>query len=362
MFNINLLPASYGDAILIEYGIKPKLNYILVDGGPYYAFTDIISAIKRTAPELKEIELLVVSHIDIDHIDGIVKLLNQDNLPFNIKQVWYNGYKEMIDIQREDNDTLGPLQGEYLTYLINSKRLIHNDSFEGKAVMVKDFSSLPVKKLDGGMRLTLLSPGSSALKRLAPVWDEEVTAKIKDLYTIEQRLNDDYRYDEEDDILGKLNIEDLQETNPSGDKSAANGSSIAFLAIYEGKKCLLTGDTPSDLLLNAIEPMLDAEGSKKLKVGCWKLAHHGSKKSTLDQLMNKIDSQKVLISSDGKKYKHPDKETVAKLLKHNGPDLQLYFNYRTEHNQMWDDADLKKEYSFQSFYPHGSEGSITLEL
>lgn len=51
----------------------------------------------------------------------------------------------------------------------------------------------------------------------------------------------------------------------------------------------MSGDTPSDLLLKAITPMLESEGSEKLLVDCWKLAHHGSKKSTLDQLMNKID-------------------------------------------------------------------------
>ena len=84
MYNIHLLPASFGDSILIEYGTtSPK--YILIDGGPYFAVDEVLKDIKRIAPHLTELELLVVTHIDIDHIDGIVAILNQPVVPFKVK-------------------------------------------------------------------------------------------------------------------------------------------------------------------------------------------------------------------------------------------------------------------------------------
>jgi metal-dependent hydrolase (beta-lactamase superfamily II) len=165
MFNVHSLPASFGDSLLIEYGEDTDLHYILIDGGPYYAYADLISAIHNIAPTLKEIELLVITHIDIDHIDGIVKLLNQDALPFNINEVWFNGYKQLIELQEEDDDTLGAVQGEYLSYLIETKQLNHNTQFAGKAVMVKDNRNLPHITLKGCVERTYTCVGERSIEK-----------------------------------------------------------------------------------------------------------------------------------------------------------------------------------------------------
>jgi hypothetical protein len=194
------------------------------------------------------------------------------------------------------------------------------------------------------------------------VWEKEVLKKIEDIDAIGKRLEEDHRYEDDSDILGDFNIADLQDAIPTGDKSAANRSSIALIAAYDGTTCLLTGDTPSDLLLQSIEPILEDQGTDKLRINAWKLAHHGSKKSTLDMLMEKVKCKRILLSSDGKKYKHPDKETVAKLLRHSGPELELYFNYRTVHNDMWDDNDMKNRYSYETYYPNDLQTGITLKL
>jgi beta-lactamase superfamily II metal-dependent hydrolase len=361
MYNIHLLPASFGDSILIEYGDQSDTHYILIDGGPYFAFEEVVHQIKKIAPDLEQIELLVITHIDIDHIDGIVKLLNRHDLPFNIKEVWFNGWKEIEALL--DDDTLGAVQGEYLSFLIKNKHHKQNTFFNGKAVMVNDFSNLPVIILDGGMEITLLSPGKTALQKLAPVWKVEVEEKIGNLNTIEERLEEDTRYDSEDDLLGDedLTIEEMQAKNVNGDKSEANGSSIAFIGKFENKTCLFAGDAISDYLLEAIEPILENLGENRLELDAWKLAHHGSKKSTLEKLMIKIKCKKILVSSDGKRYKHPDAICIAKLLKNNGPNLKFYFNYRTEFNEIWDKEQLKRKYKYKTFYPE-IESSITLKL
>ena len=60
-----------------------------------------MSAIRTIAPKLKELELLVVTHVDIDHIDGTVKMLNQSKLPYKIKEVWFNGWKQIEEVQED---------------------------------------------------------------------------------------------------------------------------------------------------------------------------------------------------------------------------------------------------------------------
>lgn len=362
MYNIHLLPASFGDSILIEYGRPDEPHYILIDGGPYFAFPEVMVHLKKVAPRLQRLELLVVTHIDIDHIDGIIVLLNQEQIPFDIGQIWFNGWDQIKEAQ---SDLMGGKQGEYLSALIKEKAIPHNLSFNGKAVMLEKGEAPKTLTLAGGMEITLLGPTSKALAKLADDW-EEVVAEVGNASVALARLREDTRYDEDlSDLLGSIDeatVLDLQEASIRGDKSAANGSSIAFIAQYDHRSCLFAGDAPSGNLYDAINALIDTDNGEKLQLHAWKLAHHGSRKSTLDEVMQIIDCKKILISSDGKRYKHPDVETVAKLLKNNGPDLELYFNFKSSYNDMWDDDDLKASFSYTTCYTEEEHGGISLGL
>lgn len=357
MYNIHLLPALFGDSILIEYGTKAKPSYILIDGGPYYGFKDLMKGLKKVAPKIKELELLIITHIDIDHIDGIVTLLNQEPLPFAIKEVWFNGFEQLKSV---DTGLLAALQGEYLTKLIQKKKLPHNKAFSGKAVVVNDYAKLPVIKLPGGMSLTLLSPGKQALLDLKLTWKKEI-AEIEKEASIAERWKKEKRYPQLAPGLLGFNIASLQKATVTPDKSVANQSSIAFIGTYGGKSCLFAGDATSDNLLLAIDPLLKKTKKEKLKVDIWKLAHHGSKKSNLVSLMEKVDTQHMMVSSDGSRYHHPDPECIAKLIGANEGGLHFYFNYRSKDNEGWDDTKLKKKHAYTTHYPADGDG-ITVVL
>jgi beta-lactamase superfamily II metal-dependent hydrolase len=357
MYNIHLLPASFGDSILIEYG-KTKPYYILIDGGPYFAFEDMITGLRKVAPKLKTIELLVITHVDIDHIDGTINLLNQKKLPFKINEVWFNGYEQL----EKAEDMLGGLQGEYASHLIKTKEFNHNTFFKKGPVVITDEANLPVIPVRGGMKLTLINPRPKALSRLRKVWKKEID-KIGDEAEILRRFAEDHRYDEEiSDLLGEETIEELQKDLITGDKSEANASSIAFIGTYGKKSCLFAADAPTDDIIDLVDHLIEEQGGDRLKLDAWKLAHHGSKKSTLAKLMQKIDCKRMLISSDGKMYKHPDPQTIARMIKHNGPDVHFYFNYLSDHNKRWNREADQEKYRFQSHYPEAGAAGITLKL
>lgn len=338
MYKVHLLPALFGDAILIEYGAKTKPKYILIDGGPYYGFEDMTRAIKKVAPALKELELLVVTHIDIDHIDGTITLLNQSKLPFKIKQVWFNGWKQINEIK---TSKLGPLQGEYLTDLINKKKINHNTAFKNKAVMVTDPENLPNFPLPGGMKLTLLSPHIDALKKLKNTWKKEID-RITAKETIEQRWKKEKRYSRLPGLLGGK--------PPHPDVSVANASSIAFIATYQNTSCLFAGDTMSAELLKSIDPLCKKLKMQKLSVDAWKLAHHGSKKSTLPSIMQKMDAKNIFISTNGDRYKHPDKQCITSLLENSNKGMNLCFNYLSDHNKEWAKESNKVKYKYKATF------------
>mgnify|MGYP001767587172 CR=1 FL=1 len=83
MYNVLMLPDTYGDAILVEYGTADRPHYILIDGGPYSDYKDggieeqaWHSAQERLAADTASLALRVVSHVDADQIEGVIKLLN----------------------------------------------------------------------------------------------------------------------------------------------------------------------------------------------------------------------------------------------------------------------------------------------
>jgi len=345
MYNIHLLPAAFGDSILIEYGDTGKEKYILIDGGPYYNYPILAEALKKVCPKLEALELLIVTHVDIDHIDGIVRMLNESSLNFVIEEIWFNGLEQLNKIP---SNLLGVDQGDYLSILIKEKNIPQNIShFLGGPVMINE-EGLPRFTLRGGMKIILISPDESTLVELQRKWEKE-SEYLKDPETFRMKLEEDCRYSDLA-LLGEEEISDWQQETIVADNALANRSSIAFIGEYEGKSCLFSGDAPTSVHLKVVDQLLKEIGAEKLKLNAWKLAHHGSKKSTLLSLMNKIDADKILVSSNGARYKHPEPQTIAKLLLPKMEGMEFHFNYLTLFNQYWDDDTIKMKYRYQTYY------------
>ncbi|MET3537675.1 MBL fold metallo-hydrolase [Chryseobacterium limigenitum] len=350
MYNIHLLPALFGDAILIEYGTPKEPHYILIDGGPYYGYEKMIAGLKKVAPKMKEIELLIITHIDIDHIDGIVTFLNSSPLPYKVKEVWFNGFEQL---NKKDimESLLGVLQGEYLSHLIIKNKLSHNSVFSGNAIAVRDTAQLPQITLAGGFEITLLAPSVKALRELCLDWKKELK-KINEKGTIEKQLKNDTRYDEPVSLPANI-------LGGGADKSVANNSSIAFIGKYKDKSCLFAGDSPSAALLSGIK-LLKSQ-SDKLKLDAWKLAHHGSKRSTDKSIINEIKAKHILVSTNGDRYHLPHEECIRSVIEGNAP-CNIYFNYTSEYNSLWRTEEIQEEMKFKSHYPTTTDSGISVEL
>lgn len=119
-------------------------------------------------------ELMVVTHIDTDHIDGSIILLQDKKLNIQIKEFWFNGWSQL---PKSSGDTLAPLQGEFLGGLLTKDpklRQVWNRQFDGKAVVVPDNGVLPKIELEGGAQITLLGPTSAELNRLRARWSSAI--------------------------------------------------------------------------------------------------------------------------------------------------------------------------------------------
>jgi hypothetical protein len=330
MFKIRMLPAGYGDCIWIEYGSESKPSRILIDAGTISTYKPLRSRITEDLGECATFELFIVSHIDTDHIDAAVKVLNSPSLPVQFEQIWFNGWNQLVD-----NDILGPQQGEYLSALAAKKGIPLNASFKGKAAFVPANGKLPVKKLPGGMKLTILSPGVQQLRSLRGKWRQMMGNAAGDAKTALKKLAVASKYK---DALGAAkapNIDSLADAVTDLDTSPPNGSSIAVLAEYEGKRCLLAADAHPYVLESSVDRLIASDGSSRLRLDAVKVQHHGSKYNVTTSFLKKLNCPRYLISTNGKIFKHPDPEGVARIIKYGGRNPSLYFNYDTERTAMW---------------------------
>ena len=365
MFRIEMLPAGHGDCIYLEYGDSESPHRVLIDGGPYYAFKPLAMRIKEMARKNLAFDLLVVTHVDCDHIDGMLKILgsNLSNLRKSDTDIWFNSWEQL---KEEPEDILGPPHGEMLSALIKENKLTWNEAFEKKAVANPNRTNLTCKPLPGGLKLTLLSPTKDELDKLKPVWNEEVRKAGLEPGSRDQALQAlkrNLRLQPED-LLGEkpLDIESLAEEEFELETSETNASSIAFLAEYEDKKCIFAGDAQPDVLSASIEQVLAERGEPRLKLDAFKLSHHGSKNNTNSSLLHLLDCKRFLVSSNGKFYHHPDRETIARIISENGPNTELFFNYRSNENKIWCNDALQQRYRYKAYYPAAGKEGLTVSI
>jgi hypothetical protein len=357
-----MLPAAYGDCLLVEYGSDKRTHRVLIDGGvgpTYDKLRERLLAIPRSE---RNFELLVVTHVDADHIEGVVKMLTDATLEFDAADVWFNAWQHLTEDQPLD---FGGVQGEYLSALIKKRKLTWNEARNGQAIYVPAEGPLPVFELAGGLKLTLLSPTIETMRRMANAWEEEVQRAGLDpdhpkealelMKTRGKRLIAHFADDEDPDVEALAAAEYTRDTSP------ANGSSIAFLAEYNGKSVLFGADAYGEVLSNSIDRLLKERGQEALEVDAFKLPHHGSQHNVSPGVLKRVKSRYALVSTNGHHFNHPDPEAIARVVK-SGQRPCLVFNYRSEENTVWDRADLKKKYGYSTRYPKASEEGITVEL
>jgi len=356
MLKIELLPARFGDCIWIDYGDAAHSYRVLIDGGTRGTRKDIKKRLNRISGD-RRFELLVVTHIDRDHIEGVLDLLSQDDPGFLVRDLWFNGWCHLPD--NPEDEKFGAVQGEKLTDRIVKLGWCWNQDFAGKAVVVPEGGELPVHELPGGLKLTLLSPTPDKLITLKPTWEAEVRKNNLDPgFALEP--ND--VAETEVEIFAPMELPDVRALADSPfdeDDSPANGSSIAFLAEFEGKRLLLAGDAHPSVLNNTLHRL---SPNKPLALDLCKLPHHGSDHNVSRELLGNLSCERYVFSTNGSIYHHPDPAAVSRVIVGGGDYPELIFNYRSAHNQIWELPLLRNRHHYRVSYPDPDQEGIVIEL
>ncbi|MFO1303194.1 MAG: MBL fold metallo-hydrolase [Burkholderiales bacterium] len=355
MFTIEMLPSAHGDGLYIEYGATNAPHRVLIDGGTEPAYKTLKARIERLDPAQRHFELLVITHVDADHIGGIVKMLEKRELGATFDEVWFNGFPHLDASDtppQSDVEFFGAVQGERLSTALLELRIPWNHRFNGGPVRMREDGALPSVTLDGGMRLTVMGPTVAKLAKLKPVWEAE--CRKAGLDPLEQLPPAPESEDVEP--MGIPNVDALAGTAFVEDVAPANGSSISLLAEFEGKRVLLGADAHPRTLIDAIDH-LEGPG-KTLALSAFKLPHHASQHNVSSELLSRVKCAKYLVSTNGAQFKHPDREAIARVIKHGGPSPKLFFNYETEFNRVWQSPTLQDDWSYAAEYGDADGGLV----
>lgn len=376
MLKVEMLAAQQGDAVWIEYGTRTSVHRVLMDAGTPASAAAIRDRIARLPESQRRFDLLVVTHIDTDHIGGVLKLLAERPPGLTFDDVWFNGWEH---IKRAGGSRLGPIDGEIMSTFLTKLGWPWNAGFDGGPVMVPREGPPPQKRLRGGLRLTVLSPFERQLSRLRTSWRSVVQAAGLDPHDPERwarLLEKIAQKGLRSSLLGaRLEVNALARSVFQSDTAVANGSTIALLAEFEGKSCLISGDAFAPVLVEGIGRLLHARGQSRLSVDAFKVPHHGSRFNVSNDLLKSVVSPEYLFSTSGAIFGHPDDEAIGRVLAtaarstrtlhFNYPAATLKANYAKIKKRAapdWNQPRLKQRFRYQTRYAATDAGGLTLEL
>lgn len=313
---IRPFPAFNGDFILVKLASGDTTHNIMIDGGTPRNYR------KNLSPELdvlrdagESVDLLVTTHIDDDHIGGIVKYFSDGRADKSIvKKVWFNSgelLKKYFDSGSEPNRTVRLLRNDVTDMSVRQGVSLEA---EIKRLSIWDHPVLLSghKEDLAEMDITLVSPNLEALALLNEKWQTEKS----DVVSMSGEQHDDFAF----------TIKELASREFKQDKSIPNGSSIALSIKAGSKAILMLADAHPSVIVEGLKQIQDDQGNR-IKYDFVKVSHHASKGNTSDELLQIIDCNRFMISTDGSKHGLPDKEAIARIIKH-FPDCTLYFNYK----------------------------------
>ena len=304
-----MIQAEFGDCLILETpDADGVIRYILIDGGPERTYDNHLSgeldAIKQRGGQL---DLVVLSHVDGDHIVGLLDLFSEllQRPQISVAQLWFNSFDKAIG----HNNTI-PIRvsavfqqaGTQGVRMANTEEVSIQSINQGNKLRIRaqqlnipinpnvpngliKATANPFKLQIGGITLTVVGPTTRNLTELRKEWQKWL--------------------DKQEEAIASADIESFA----MADESIPNLSSICLLAESNGVRVLLTGDARGDHLLQGLKQtrLLQPDGS--IDVDVLKVPHHGSDRNVTLDFFRKVRARKYVISANGK-HGNPDYDTL----------------------------------------------------
>ena len=372
IFSLDVRRARKGDCLLLHFGTRDDPGLVMIDGGPASVFTPHLK------PRLEEIrkgrglgtgdslpvDLLMVSHVDDDHIRGILDLTKAEieavsahRAPLlTVLDFWHNSFDALIDHTPEElTATFKKQFGEAAVKgggLSDEARQEVEEESEEKAEIVR--SGLKVlASIEQGFRLRLdaeslgypLNPDFDGKLIIARKGGKKVDLGRGLKLTVVGPMKPEVMELHKKHQAWLRELEKEDKSPPSAlaayvDRSVPNLSSIVVLAEAGKKRMLLTGDARGDKVLQGLELVGLLGPGKTMEVDVLKVPHHGSANNLDNDFFQRIVARHYVFSGDGE-HGNPEREALEMLFRARGSDpFVVHLTYPVKEI----DAERKKDW------------------
>jgi beta-lactamase superfamily II metal-dependent hydrolase len=360
---IDVFPSGSGDCLLITSSDGKRL---LCDAGLPDAYDKFIAEpLSDLRKQGKAIDLVYVSHIDRDHIGGVLRLLDDEVAwrvfehmqskgkkfkkpkvprPPEVREIWHNAFLETISKTQEvelgtalatSSDALAGLNAAGLgdkdmawraaevqmlalsvgdaievNWRIGEAQLDIplNSPFEGELMTARPGEPISL----GSLSITVLGPTAEQLEKLREDWIKWLRKKKALLADLKAR----HKRDIEDLRSGAtpLDIARLSQDMALALEKDLTPPNLASLVLLleengeNGKRVLLTGDAGDLSLLDYLKAA-DLFDNGVLEVDVLKVPHHGAKNSYSKEFVQRVRASNYIFCGDGEHH-NPEPEVV----------------------------------------------------
>ena len=367
IFSLDVRRARKGDCLLLHFGSADSPGLVMIDGGPKGVYTPHLRPRLMEIREARELEdhqplpvdLLMVSHVDDDHIQGILEftreLRDTVGAPFvQVQQLWHNSFDAIIgknpdelkngvvakfgpasiDGDLPDDATIDVGDDEDAEVAESTLKVLASIAQGFRLRLDADKLGIQTNPQTGGK----LIMASTAALTVPTGPSFAVAGPMQPQILKLQQLHDDWLKDlkaagkKPEDVLSAF-----------VDKSVPNLSSLVLLAEAGGKTMLLTGDARGDKILEGLEAIGAIAPGGTLHVDLLKVPHHGSSNNVAPEFFERITADHYVFSGDGE-HGNPERETLEMLFEARGDQpFALHLTYPIDEIDVERKKDWEKE-------------------
>lgn len=239
---LNILPAYNGDSILIRTLNENQEEFvILIDGGTPSTFE---YSLKKNLNGVKTINLLILTHIDSDHIGGLIKFFKNSLIDkIEIDEIWINQPLTEFNQTSIEKAQISVRQAENFKTLIKERKphsKIREITIEDNIINIE------------GLEFKILSPSIDVKNELYKVYEKEIKKALAKQEAAKINISSRASVYSE-------SLKQLSEINHKPDSSINsdiyNSSSIAFILKCPDVKLLLLADSRAEIVTERLRQL-----------------------------------------------------------------------------------------------------------
>jgi hypothetical protein len=358
---LEIFQSSHGDCVLLE---SEDGKRILCDGGEKTSMMAYVAPaldkLRQAEPE-RPIDVVYVSHIDADHIGGVLQLLDDEvewrvydhhvaegddfdppdrPRPPRIDNIWHNAFGDQVDKRGAIEDLLAAAApvlastqsdvGNQAAFEMQQISLGVDQALRVSKLVAPQALGIPLNAIDsagpakllmvrpgqkpirlGSLEITIIGPTEAELADLREGWKNWLDRSAEKVKSINREIKRRVEEFAESSNPQPISLFDWEGMPGFKGVTVPNLASLVLFVREGDRTLLLTGDAQHDLLLGQLrEAGLLDDGHLHLDV--LKVQHHGSTANMNPKFARTVSADHYVFCGDGA-HGNPEPDVIQQI-------------------------------------------------